>query len=61
MANNQAALDSLPIELLDQVIALLSKAEVKVLRFTCRQLHMVASKKMFETLTISTKSPLFSF
>jgi len=59
MANNQAALDSLPIELLDQIIALLSKAEVKALRFTCRQLHIVASKKMFETLTISTNQESF--
>lgn len=59
MPNNRSNLECLPIELLDQVIALLSKIEVKALRSTCRQLHIVASKKMFETLTISTNQESF--
>lgn len=59
MANARSNLECLPIELLDQIIALLSKTEVKALRFTCRQLHIVASKKIFETLTISTTQDSF--
>ena len=62
MATTQSSgtgIDALPVEILRQIVGLLTRKELKVLRLQSRKLCSVASEQMFERITVSTTDASF--
>ena len=59
MSTSSDPFDGLPVEILRDIVAPLTRKELKALRLTSRKLRDVASEKMFETIRISTTDASF--
>ena len=60
MADCTPTLNSLPVEILQLIVAPLARKDIKALRWTNRKICSVASEAMFESITITTNQASYA-